>query len=213
MKELDKKIPKPSEKEMKRVLNNMKKMEEQMDKDDEEFIKPFHRLTKKTDLSSRGKRVKNRAGATKLKELLATIQDAKLKADGYYVVKVEFYKAPTKYFTLTPGKRQKIIDELMDLSMDKEFVEGHAFSDVSMHLRQGHVIKSFEVIEKNNFKSNQEAKYTKNLNRKTYKKRSGGFFPHAHLIDNDYVKEFLEKLQIFRRGSYPITPMFASFTP
>lgn len=142
----------------------------------------------------------------KLKQLISEIKNLKPLASQYYVVDVHFYKQASKHFTITTNNQQKNTDELLHISLAKEVVYGHAFSDVSTSLSQGSLIKNYNVSDMMEFKQNQKSMFVKNINRKIYNKRSGGFFPYSHTISNEYVENVLQDLQIYKEGTIPTDP-------
>ena len=117
---------------------------------------------------------------------------------------------PNSDVTLTPFKKQDIIDQLIELSRGKESRDG-VFSDaIAMHFQPGKRVKSFVMKDRESFDKTEKA-YAKNSLTRINKKREGAFFPHVHLIENKHVEEVLERLQIYKKGVVPEAPDVCSY--
>ena len=154
-----------------------------------------------------GKKIKKEARGGKLKQLLKAIQSAEPTKTKYIVVTVEFYQDSTKLFTLTPFNKGDVIEQIKDLTRSKEIQGEVRFSDaVGDIFVPGKRIKAFKLTDRNSFEQTEKSKWQKNRLTRINKRRKGGFFPHTHVIDNDYVEGVLQQLQIYKTGFLPENP-------
>jgi len=191
------------------LVKKHNKIDQQLKKDDEDIDVEQEEMKMMMDdmKKQKGKLVKTRKKQPhQLKQLLSSLKQLNIKAQQYVVVTVQFYKRPSKHFTVTATNQNKIIEQLIEMSRDKTTSAFGAFSDAVQFMVEGAKIKSFNISTAQDFKTQQAQKFSKNINRKIYKKRSGGFFPFTHRIDNQYVEKLLEELQIYKDGIVPENP-------
>ena len=132
-----------------------------------------------------------------MKQLLKAIQSAEPTKSKYIVVTVEFYGDANKLFTLTPFNKPDVIEQIKDLTRSKEIQGEVRFSDaVGDIFVPGKRIKSFKLTDRNSFQQTEKSKWQKNRLTRINKRRKAGFFPHTHVIDNEYVEGVLQQLQI-----------------
>ena len=82
---------------------------------------------------------------SKLKQLLAAIKESKPEAKDYYVLTVIFTDGTTKHSAITAQSKDKIIQDIINMTTNKEHLEGHGFSDATMILIKGKTIKDFKL--------------------------------------------------------------------
>jgi len=162
---------------IKQQMKSLKKAVKNADVDD----KPLLRLNKKTDIVPKpsDKKLKNRGGSSVLKQLLKTMRDSKLKPHTFYIVTLRFYgTTEAKHFTLTTTNKERMIERIVNLTLDTTFIDGHAFSDVTEYIKQGHKIKEFSLVEKSEFEKGQVNLFKDDKNKRSrINHKSQGFFP------------------------------------
>ena len=122
-----------------------------------------------------------------LKKLIKAIIKSTPTSTEYLVVAVAYDGNHHKHFTITPSNKDKIISTLTELSSNKEITSGFGFSDSMIFLKEGMNIKSYTITTNAKFKEHEKQAHSKHMFTKINKKRSGGFFPHVHIIENEYV--------------------------
>ena len=120
----------------------------------------------------------------------------------YNVVTFEFHDAPTAHLTLTPLNKDKIVEHLLDITRDKEVPADDYLVQIIPRKR----VKSFKLTDRNSFEQTEKPKWQKNRLTRINKRRKGGFFPHTHVIDNEYVEGVLQQLQIYKTRFIPESP-------
>ena len=85
---------------------------------------------------------------SKLKQLLAAIKESKPEAKDYYVLTVNFTDGTTKHSAITAQSKDKIMQDIINMTTNKEQLEGHGFSDATMVLIKGKTIKDFKLTDK-----------------------------------------------------------------
>ena len=119
--------------------------------------------------------IKKSRKKSQLKQLMEAIKNAKPEADQYIVLNIKFTDGDTKYSTITPQKKDKIIEEIINLTTNKENLEAYGFSDAAMVLIKGKTIKEFSLDTRTNFEKSQTSLFVKNNEKRINKKRTGGF--------------------------------------
>ena len=151
-------------------------------------------------------KVKKSTKKDKLKALFESIKNAKPEAEQYLVLTINFTDNTTKHATITPQSKAKIMQDILNEVTDKEHLGGSGFSDATLHRIKGKQIKDFSLQTRNKFEVTQKNLFKKNTETRINKKRTGGFFPFTHRIENEYVEAVLEQLQIFKTGVLPDNP-------
>ena len=111
-----------------------------------------------------------------LAKLIKAIRNSKPTDKKYLVVTVAFYDGTDKHFTLTPFKKQGIINELVNLAKGKMVTGGDAFSDaMATNFIPGKRVKSFFITDRGEFNNKERSKFAKNILTRINKKREGAF--------------------------------------
>ena len=140
-----------------------------------------------------------------LESLLETIKKLKINPNEYYVLNIDFTDGSRKHSTITALSKNKLIKAILDITADKEVTVGDNFSDATYGLLKGKTIKNFSLEKKEDFEKNQKSLFQNNR-RRINKIKSGGFFPYTHRIQNKYVEELFEQLQIYKNNVLPENP-------
>ena len=139
-----------------------------------------------------------------VKKLINAIKET--KKDEYVVLTINFKGGLTKYTTITPQSKAKLIKSIKSEIQDDYWYSKFGFSDGMIEGISGKKIESFSLTSKKKFEEIQTNLFKKNKETKITEKRKGGFFPYTHKIKNDFVESVLEELQIYRHGVLPENP-------
>lgn len=167
----------------------------------------YRKNTRETSLNTLKQAIKPKPKPKKtsqLQKLLKTIKNTKPESNEYYVLTIEFTDGSKKHTTITPQSKFNIIKDIKNITNDKVVLEGNAFSDATSILLKGKTIKSFSLEKKQEFEKIQKSLFVND--KRINKKKTGGFFPYTHRIENEYVEELFEQLQIYKNGVLPEDP-------
>ena len=117
--------------------------------------------------------IKKSRKKSQLKQLIEAIKNTKPEAEQYIILNIKFTDGTTKYSTITPQKKDKIIEEIINMTTNKEQLEAYGFSDAALVLIKGKTIKEFSLDTRTNFEKSQKSLFVKNNEKRINKKRTG----------------------------------------
>ena len=114
--------------------------------------------------------IKKSRKKSQLKQLIEAIKNTKPEAEQYIILNIKFTDGTTTYSTITPQKKDKIIEEIINMTTNKEQLEAYGFSDAALVLIKGKTIKEFSLDTRTNFEKSQKSLFVKNTEKRINKK-------------------------------------------
>ena len=87
--------------------------------------------------------IKKSRKKSQLKQLMEAIKDAKPEAAQFVVITMKFTDGITKYSACTPQKKDKIIEEIINMTTNKQQLCAHGDSDASVIMIKEQQSKNF----------------------------------------------------------------------